>query len=102
MELIMNDEHLKELIQSDKSEPKERTQTWDSIQNSIRNQSNKQEEQIPWKVPLVSSLVMMTLLIFYSLPTSHDLSAKEKRVLIEYINSDNYFETQETPYSWIP
>ena len=98
----MNDEHLQKLIQSDKSEPKEKAQTWDSIQNSIRNQSNKQEEQIPWKVPLVSSLVMMTLLIFYSLPTSHDLSANEKRDLIEYINSDNYFETQETPYSWIP
>ncbi|MAE58564.1 MAG: hypothetical protein CME69_06760 [Halobacteriovorax sp.] len=98
----MNDEHLKKLIQSDKSEPKEKAQTWDSIQNSIRNQTNKQEEQIPWKVPLVSSLVMMTLLIFYSLPTSHDLSTKEKRELIEYINSDNYFETQETPYSWIP
>ena len=98
----MNDEHLKELIQSDKSEPKEKAQTWDSIQNSIRNQSNKQEEQIPWKVPLVSSLVMMTLLIFYSLPTSHDLSAKEKRELIEYINSDNYFESQDTPYSWVP
>ena len=67
----MNDEHLKKLIQSDKSEPKEKAQTWDSIQNSIRNQTNKQEEQIPWKVPLVSSLVMMTLLIFYSLPINH-------------------------------
>lgn len=98
----MNDEHLKKLIQSDKSEPKEKAHTWDSIQNSIRNQTNKQEEHIPWKVPLVSSLVMMTLLIFYSLPINYDLSAKEKRELIEYINTDNYLESQEAPYSWLP